>query len=96
MSKLSLEGWAERIECYIDGIEIANGYQELDNKEDLVTIWKLNNNLREMLGYPPHPIDFFLVEVSDRMKNVAGMAVGFERSLMAIFGIEDIKEFSFI
>ena len=93
MSTLNEAGWSERIECFYNGIEISSGYQELSKTTELKDLWEYNNQIRRLENKTPHEIDKLLLETTTAMKGVAGIAVGIERLLMAMFGIEDIKDF---
>lgn len=93
MSRLNKEGWASRIECYINGIEIANGYQELDDPVVLKSIWQQNNNMRLSSHKKIHPLDETLIELTPYMKNVCGIALGLERTLLALYSQYTIKDF---
>jgi lysyl-tRNA synthetase class 2 len=93
MAKLSPDGWAMRLEAIFNGLELCSGYQEEDNPDALLKIWNQNNELRHKMNKPPHPVDYQLVEISVKMKGVSGMALGLERSLMALYGITSIKDF---
>ena len=93
MAKLSKSGWAQRMELYYSGIEIANGYQELDDREEILKEWNLNNEIRKENGKSSNPVDEKLVSVSSAMKEVSGMALGVERLLMSLFNFQDISVF---
>ena len=94
MAKLSGDGWAMRVEAYLHNLELCSGYQELDNADDLRNIWENNNRLREYSGKKIHPIDENLLHQTEKMNGVSGMALGLERTLMAINKINDIREFN--
>jgi len=93
MAELSNEGWAMRFEGYLSGLEICSGYQEMSDSSELENVWNHNNEIRSFLGKKPHPVDLELIEVSRHMAGVAGMALGLERSLMALHNIPDIQSF---
>ncbi len=94
MASLNKAGWAERVECYIDGIEISNGYQELSSPEELKEIWIYNNYIRTIDNKAPHPLDELLLEVIHKIKGVAGIALGVERILIALGMATNMKEFT--
>jgi len=93
MAKLSTDGWAMRVEAYYKNLELCSGYQEIDNADELVKIWETNNEIRVFAGKNIHPIDLNLIHLSEKMRGVSGMALGLERTLMALFDIADIREF---
>lgn len=94
MAQLDQNGWAQRIEFYFRNLEIANGYCEIDSAIDLQNIWNLNNQIRKNMGKEIHPIDHTLLELTHLMKDVAGIAMGLERVLMAGLGIKKISQFN--
>jgi len=93
LSKITKNGWAKRTECFINGIEIANAYQEIDDPIELENVCNENNNLRVALQKEPYHIDKEFINSSLAMKNVAGIALGLERLLMGLFSIKDISSF---
>lgn len=95
MAELSSDGWAKRLEGYYNGLEICSGYQELSDAEELEKIWRQNNEIRKYLKKTIQPIDEGLIAVNELMKNVAGMALGVERTLMGLCGISNIQGFTF-
>jgi len=96
MAKLSNGGWAMRIEAYYKGLELCSGYQEIDNSDELTKIWKSNNDIRIFAEKNIHPLDLNLINLSEKMHGVSGMALGLERTLMALFDIKDIREFKLL
>ncbi len=93
MSCINTQGWSQRIECYVKGIEIANGYQELYDSQELTTLLAYNNFIRHIDRQAPHRIDDMLLHVISDLEGYAGMALGIERLLMGMYGIPDIKNF---
>ena len=93
MAALNEDGWAERIECYINGVEVSNGYQELSFPEELRKVWEYNNFIRRMGNRPEHPIDELLLEAIPKMKRVSGISLGIERVLIALGMAKNMKDF---
>ena len=93
MASLSRAGWAERVECYVDGIEVSNGYQELYSTQELKELWEYNNAIRKIENRPEHPQDELLVETTPKMKGVSGISLGIERSLIALKMVSGMKDF---
>lgn len=93
MAKLSEEGWAMRIEAYLNNLELCSGYQELDNAEELEKIWEYNNQIRKFSGKHIHNVDTGIIKTAEYMKGVSGMAMGLERTLMSLYNIQNIQEF---
>ncbi|MCF7809307.1 MAG: EF-P lysine aminoacylase GenX [Candidatus Marinimicrobia bacterium] len=85
--------WAERFELYIQGVEIANAFSELRDQDEQRHRFERSSQLREELGYPPHPIDEDLIQAIAQMQPTGGIAIGLERLLMVLTGEKDISQF---
>lgn len=82
---------AARFELYINGVEIANGYQEELDADVLAHRFSSNLALRKSRGqYLPVVDGSFLAAMSAGMPACAGVALGFDRLLMAISGEKHI------
>ncbi|MDH5718182.1 MAG: hypothetical protein OEZ22_11180 [Spirochaetia bacterium] len=93
MAELSDTGWAKRVECFIEGLEIASGYQEMSDPKEIQNLWENNNLIRKAMGKEIHPLDEMVIETAPKMKNVSGMALGLERLLMKLYTINSIQFF---
>jgi lysyl-tRNA synthetase class 2 len=84
---------ALRVEVFINGLEIGNGYDEL---QDLaLQRWRFeeDNRLRETLGLIPKPIDPYLLEaLAHGLPRCAGIAMGVDRLLMCALQKKHIEE----
>jgi lysyl-tRNA synthetase class 2 len=75
--------WGARFECYVDGIEIANGYWEAGDADDLRARFAVDNQIRETRGLPTRPIDERLLAALEAgLPDCAGVALGVDRVLM--------------
>ncbi|WP_289116355.1 EF-P lysine aminoacylase EpmA [uncultured Psychrobacter sp.] len=83
---------AKRFELYINGIEIANAYDELADGPALRARFEQDNQLRHRHGLPKMPIDEHLVAASDDLIPCSGIAVGVDRLLMVITGAKTLEE----
>jgi lysyl-tRNA synthetase class 2 len=95
LARLNAQGWADRFELYLNGREVANAYQELnDGKEQRRRFVEFQRQRRDDV-----PVDEeFLRHLDAGMPPAAGIAVGLERVYMALLGIESIDsvfEFGF-
>ncbi|HSC76447.1 MAG TPA: EF-P lysine aminoacylase EpmA [Pseudomonadales bacterium] len=82
---------AARFELYINGVEIANGYQEELDAEVLAARFLENIELRKSRGQTLPPIDEkFLAAMAAGMPPCAGVALGFDRLLMIASGENNI------
>ena len=83
---------AERFELYIDGIELANAFSELLDPVELRVRWEKNNAERAAMGREPHAIDERVIDAVSRHPRAGGVALGFDRLLLVLFGYSDIRE----
>ncbi|MGR3899110.1 EF-P lysine aminoacylase GenX [Psychrobacter sp. 1176_08] len=83
---------AKRFELYINGIEIANAYDELADGQALRARFEKDNQLRERHNLPVMPIDEHLIAASDNLIPCSGIAVGIDRLFMVIVGAGSIEE----
>ena len=92
LSRIGQDGWAERLEVYWCGLEIANGFHELnDPKEQRQRVQK-DLLERKRLGRTPIAGDEdFLLALESGIAPGVGIAVGVERLFMAIHGINEIS-----
>lgn len=73
---------AKRFELYIDGLEIANAYDELTSSEILLKRFTDDNLTRQKLGLPIMPIDEHLLTACDDLPACSGIALGVDRLFM--------------
>lgn len=87
--------WAERFEVFAGPLELANGYRELTDAEEQQRRFEQDNQRRLNLGLPTMPVDAdFLAAMRQGLPECAGVAMGFERLLMATNTLETIDEIS--
>ena len=93
LAKLNAEGAAERFELVVEGVEIANGYNELTDAHELERRMAADAKRRQRLGLPAVSPDAALVAAQrSGLPNCAGVAVGFDRLLALKLGCERIGE----
>ncbi len=84
---------AERFELFINGMEIANGFHELTDADEQLARFEQDLTLRKKENRPDLPIDhLFLDALKQGLPDCAGVAVGIDRLLMVMTGINDIRE----
>ena len=83
---------AKRFELYINGIEIANAYDELADGQALRERFEQDNQLRGRHNLPHMPMDKHLIAASDDLIPCSGIAVGLDRLLMVITGASSLEE----
>ena len=82
---------AERFELYINGMELANGFHELDDANEQRRRFEQENQLRLQAGLVAMPLDEHLLAALEQgLPDCAGVALGFDRLLMLIAGQTDI------
>jgi len=82
-----------RFELFVDGMELANGYDELLDAEILVERNRTNNAAREALGKPKLPEESQLIEAMRAgLPACSGCAMGLDRLVMAAIGAKSIDE----
>ncbi|RYL27608.1 EF-P lysine aminoacylase GenX [Acinetobacter piscicola] len=75
---------AARFELYIEGLELANAYDELIDADVLRGRFKADNDEREKLGLHVMPIDEYLLAALSDMPECSGIALGIDRLLMVV------------
>ena len=84
---------ARRFELYCDGIELANGFHELAGATEQRARFERDNAERRRLGLPAGPIDErLLAALESGLPDCAGVALGFDRTLMLATGAPHIDE----
>ena len=84
---------AERVELYIAGVEIANGFGELTDAAEQRRRFIADMDLKEQLYGQRYPIDEeFLAALEHGMPDSAGMALGFDRLVMLLAGAGQIDD----
>ncbi|MDO4699059.1 MAG: EF-P lysine aminoacylase EpmA [Moraxella sp.] len=83
---------AKRFELYINGLEIANAYDELINGDELLARFNHDNIERERLGLPAMPIDMNLIHACDDLPPCSGIALGIDRLFMVREKLDDISQ----
>jgi lysyl-tRNA synthetase class 2 len=84
---------AERFELFVSGIELANGYHELLDPDELARRNAENNALREADGKPPLPNESrLLAAMAAGLPAACGVALGFDRVVMLAVGASRIDE----
>lgn len=82
---------AERFELYVDGMELANGYRELTDANELERRMGEANDLRRADGKPTlPPAQWLLAAMRAGLPDCTGVALGFDRLAMAATGARSI------
>lgn len=83
---------ARRFELYINGLELANAYDELADGQALRLRFTQDNSERKKRGLPLMPMDEYLLSACDDLPACSGIAVGLDRLLMCVTGKHQIEE----
>lgn len=82
---------AERFELYVNGIELANGFQELTDAAEQRQRFEAENRSRREAGLEPVALDdLFLQALASGLPVCAGVALGLDRLVMLLTGRQQI------
>ena len=84
--------FANRFESYVGGIELANGYHELQDPSEQRRRFEVVAALRDGHGLPPLPMPEVFLAALERLPPCAGAALGFERLLMQVTGANALTD----
>ncbi|MES9868780.1 MAG: EF-P lysine aminoacylase EpmA [Sedimenticola sp.] len=84
---------AERFELYMDGLELANGFNELLDATEQRKRFEQDLEKRADNGKPPVPMDEHLLAALEQgLPSCAGVALGIDRLLMRLTGASHIEQ----
>ncbi len=84
---------AERFELFHDGLELANGFSELTDAQLQGKRFQADNRQREDNALPRYPIDQrLLAALENGLPECAGVALGLDRLLMVLLGLDSIDQ----
>ncbi len=84
---------AERFELFYDDLELANGFSELTDSGLQRSRFEKDNRLRASKGLPEYPLDdALLAALESGMPECAGVALGIDRLLMVLLGLDTIDQ----
>ncbi|KHT44321.1 elongation factor P--(R)-beta-lysine ligase [Vibrio sinaloensis] len=84
---------ADRFEVYFKGIELANGFHELDNPKEQLKRFEQDNAKRVEMRLDPQPIDHHLIAALESgLPECAGVALGVDRLIMLAIGCDHIDQ----
>lgn len=84
---------ARRFELYMDGLELANGYYELLDADELRRRNARSNEKRRRDGKPALPQESRVLDAMRHgLPECAGVALGFDRLVMVAAGVETIDD----
>lgn len=83
---------AERFELYLGGLELANGFSELNDPVEQRSRFLAANSCRLKNCLPPLPLPEPFLEELGKMPRSAGIALGVDRLVMLAAGADTIDE----
>lgn len=95
LAKTSMENdypIAQRFEVFINGIELGNGFNELNDAQEQKKRFTMENKLRVEAGQLEVPLDERFLECLYSLPQCAGVAIGIERLLMIMSQKKHINE----
>ncbi len=84
---------ASRFEVYFKGVELANGFHELQNADEQRTRFMTDLHYRTQHGMPHPPVDEnFLAALAAGLPNCSGVALGVDRLIMLALHLSSLEE----
>ena len=83
---------AERFEVFIDGMELGNGFHELNDAKEQKARFEADNQARKQMGHNEIPMDDNFLEAVGHLPECAGVAIGIERLLMIMSQSQHIND----
>jgi len=85
-------GLAKRFEVYVNGIELANGFEELQDPDEQLSRFQQDNQQRVAMGKPTMDIDRdFIQALRQGLPACSGVALGIDRLVMLALGTDAIQ-----
>lgn len=81
---------AQRFEAYLNGIELANAFDELRDGAEQRQRCVESRAVQERQGQRPHPIDEAFLDAVDRLPKAVGIALGVDRLVATLMGWDNI------
>lgn len=82
---------AQRFEVYYQGLELANGFNELTDSAQQRERFTADQATRKARGLPIPPLDEAFLKALKYMPDCAGVALGIDRLVMLALGSDDIS-----
>jgi len=83
---------AERFELYFKGMELANGFHELNNPQEQRARFVQENKIREQLNLPSIPLDEKFLASLASLPPCSGVALGVDRLVMIAAQVNSLAE----
>jgi len=83
---------AQRFECYYQGVELVNGYNELTDADNQLQRFQEDNENRKQFGLAEKPVDsHFMSALIHGLPQCSGVALGIDRLIMLALKAEHIE-----
>lgn len=93
LARINQDGFAERFEIYINGVEICNAYGELTDAVEQRSRFEAELKERERLGKTCFPIDEELLSALEKMQDpMFGIALGLDRLIMVMTSAKSLDD----
>ncbi|MDP2692641.1 MAG: EF-P lysine aminoacylase EpmA [bacterium] len=92
LSKFTDDGYAERFEVYINGLEIANAFSELTDAGEQRKRLEEERKLRIKMKKDVYDIDLDFIEAVGKLPKCAGIALGVDRLVQVLLGCKNIDD----
>ena len=83
--------FAERWEFYWDGLELANCFTELCDREEQLRRFKAAKDARKLLKESDYPLDYEFIDSLPQIESAAGVALGIDRFVMILTKTKEIS-----
>ena len=83
--------YAERWEFYWDGMELANCFTELCDRDEQKLRFEKAKDTRKLLKEADYPIDSEFIDCLPKIENAAGVALGVDRLVMVLTKMKEIS-----
>ena len=83
---------ADRVELYVAGVELANGFAELTDAAEQRRRFEADMEKKERLYGVRYPLDEDFLAALAYMPEASGIALGFDRLVMLATGAEKIDD----
>lgn len=83
---------SHRFEVFFNGFELANGYYELNHRQQQKQRMQQDIHYRKNNGLPKITIDEAFINSIDKLPNCSGVALGVDRLLQVMSGKDSIQE----
>lgn len=84
---------SKRFEIYVNGVELANGYEELQDAKELRERFKQDQTIRKKINIPVAKMDeYFMAAMEFGLPACAGVALGIDRLIMLCVGATHIAQ----